>query len=98
MAFASLFSGLLSKLFGRAPIAPTRVPGDVVIPMHKQDDQLVNKALTLDYSMKFDDVLDVDKLIGALKKLLEKPGWRKLGARVRLNASVLCMSTAFGEI
>jgi hypothetical protein len=35
--------------------------------------------------MQFDDVLDAEKLASALWKLLEKPGWRKLGARLRMN-------------
>lgn len=41
--------------------------------------------MIVDFSMKFDDVLDVQKVVGALERLLAKPGWRKLGARLRLN-------------
>jgi hypothetical protein len=39
--------------------------------------------------MIFDDVLDADKLSGALWKLLDRPGWKKLGARLRLNVTHL---------
>ena len=37
--------------------------------------------------MRFDDVLDSQKLVDALWKLLERPGWKKLGARLRLNTT-----------
>jgi len=37
--------------------------------------------------MKFDHALDVEKLKGALEQVLGRPGWRRLGARLRLNAS-----------
>lgn len=35
--------------------------------------------------MRIDDALDVEKLHAVLVKLLERVGWRKLGARLRLN-------------
>ncbi len=75
----------LVNLFKSKPVAPARVPTDIVIPLHQIDDTPTNRSLCLDQSMRFDDVLDVDKLVGALERLLEKPGWRKLGARLRLN-------------
>ncbi|ORY11968.1 hypothetical protein BCR34DRAFT_537431 [Clohesyomyces aquaticus] len=75
----------LLNLFKRKPVAPERVPTDEVIPLHHLDDTSVNRAICLYFSMRFDDVLDPDKLVGALEKLLERPGWRKLGARLRLN-------------
>ena len=37
--------------------------------------------------MRFDDVLDSQKLVDSLWKLLEKPGWNKVGARLRLNTT-----------
>ncbi|KAF2641247.1 lysR family regulatory protein [Massarina eburnea CBS 473.64] len=74
-------------MFGWLPgkRAPERVPTDTVVPLHWLDDTKTNRCLILYFMMRFDDVLDVEKLIGALEKLLEKPGWRKLGARLRLN-------------
>ena len=34
---------------------------------------------------RVDDALDVQKVEGALVKLVNRDGWRKLGARLRLN-------------
>lgn len=36
--------------------------------------------------MHFHDILDENKLADALWKLIDRPGWRKIGARLRLNA------------
>jgi hypothetical protein len=69
----------------KRPVAPPRVATDRIIPLPLLDDNKVNRAVCVTCSMKFDHVLDVEKLMGALEKLLEKPGWRKLGARLRLN-------------
>lgn len=79
MAF--LFSWLKSK-----PIPPARVTTDTVIPLHSLDDTNVNRSVALDLSLNYEDVLDVGKLAGALERLLERPGWRKLGARLRMNS------------
>lgn len=68
---------------------PEHIPTDSVIPLHRYDDSGANRNLCLEFTMQFDDVLDADRLSGALWKLLEKPGWRKLGARLRLNVYVL---------
>jgi hypothetical protein len=76
---------LISALFTSRPVAPKHIPTDTVIPLNAHDDQQHFRGLTLDFSMRFDDALDVAKLVGALEKLIEKPGWRKLGARLRLN-------------
>ena len=75
----------LFNFFKNKPVAPERVPTDIVIPLGQHDDQHPYRSLVLDFSMRFDDALDVDKLVNALEKLIEKPGWRKLGARLRLN-------------
>ncbi|KAH7394252.1 hypothetical protein DE146DRAFT_126544 [Phaeosphaeria sp. MPI-PUGE-AT-0046c] len=72
-------------IFGSKAVAPERVPTDEVIPLFERDDTATNKGISLEFSMIFDEVLDADKLSGALWKLLEKPGWRKLGARLRYN-------------
>ncbi|KAF2174777.1 hypothetical protein K469DRAFT_743569 [Zopfia rhizophila CBS 207.26] len=75
----------LFNWFRGKPAAPERVPTDTVIPLGSFDDTKVNRSLSLDFTMRYDDVLDVQKLVGALEKLLDMPGWRKLGARLRLN-------------
>lgn len=78
----------LTNILKSKPVAPERVSTDTVIPLHELDDTKTNRALCVDFSLRFDDVLDVEKLVGALERLFEKPGWRKLGARLRLN---VCM-------
>ena len=82
-------SFLYSWLFGSKPKAPERVPTDTIIPVHTHDDNAVFRAVGMRFTMRFDDVLDVDKLVGALEKLLLKPGWKRLGARLRLDVSSL---------
>jgi hypothetical protein len=72
-------------LFGSKPVAPERVPTDSVVPLFERDDTRTNRNITLEFTMKFDEVLDAEKLSGALWKLLERPGWRKLGARLRVD-------------
>lgn len=76
---------LLSK---PKPQAPPRVPTDKVVPLHYTDDNRINRAIIMLFMMKFDDVLDPDKLRFALEKLLSRDDWRKLGARMRLNVSI----------
>ena len=71
--------------FAARPVTPERVPTDTVIPLHRLDDMWIYRNIGVEYTMRFDEVLDADKPAGALWKLLERPGWRKLGARLRLN-------------
>jgi hypothetical protein len=72
-------------LLSKKPIAPERVPTDEVIPLFSRDDTAPNRAVALEFTMVFEDVMDAEQLSGALWKLLERPGWRKLGARLRLT-------------
>ncbi|KAI0595610.1 hypothetical protein F4775DRAFT_604863 [Biscogniauxia sp. FL1348] len=65
--------------------SPPKVPTDTVIPLHSFDDRQINRSIQLLFMMRFDDVLDPEKLRGSLEKLLEREGWRKLGARLRRN-------------
>ncbi|KAI7381981.1 hypothetical protein KC328_g11929 [Hortaea werneckii] len=67
------------------PQPPPKVPSDEVIPLHYLDDQFYTRALVLHFFSRFDDVLDPEKLREALDRLLHIGGWRKLGARLRLN-------------
>ena len=66
-----------------SPTQPKRIPSDVVIPLHHADSNAMLATIVTDVSLQFDSVLDVDRLVHALKKLVEKLGWRKLGARLR---------------
>jgi hypothetical protein len=69
------------------PIAPATIPSDIVVPFHTFDSSPYLRTLILNFTYRFDDVLDVDKLRTSLERLFEIGDWRKLGARVRLNVS-----------
>jgi len=43
--------------------------------------------MVLDFTLRFDDVLDPEKLSAALVRLMELGNWRKLGARLRMNVN-----------
>ncbi|KAH7138321.1 hypothetical protein B0J11DRAFT_423588 [Dendryphion nanum] len=75
----------LLALFKGKPTQPEHVPTDTIIPLFRKDDTSSFRALTIGYSMRFDHVLDASKLAEALQTLLAMPGWRKFGARLRLN-------------
>ncbi|KAH7401364.1 hypothetical protein BKA66DRAFT_406177 [Pyrenochaeta sp. MPI-SDFR-AT-0127] len=69
------------------PTTPERIPTDTVIPLNRYDDSRANRNISIGFTMQFDSVLDAERLSSALWTLLERPGWRKLGARLRLNES-----------
>ncbi|RYP25909.1 hypothetical protein DL768_011673 [Monosporascus sp. mg162] len=75
----------MGNLFSKPKPHAPRVPTDKVIPLHKMDDQGVNRAIIMLLMMRFDDVLDPEKLQSSLDKLLSRDDWRKLGARLKLN-------------
>jgi hypothetical protein len=79
----------MAFLWSKKRPAPDRVPTDDVIPLHSFDDMDVYRAVVLDFSLRFDDVLDHEKLRLALVRLLEIGDWRKLGARLRRNVRYL---------
>jgi hypothetical protein len=63
--------------------SPPTVPTDTIVPFHFYDDAKHTNGLCFDFTFRFDDVLDGEKLRVALSRLLEIGGWRKLGARIR---------------
>lgn len=73
--------------FFSKPAAPAKVPTDIVLPFHYFDHQELYRAVRLQISFCFNDVLDAEKLRSTFARLLEMDGWRKLGARLRLNVS-----------
>ncbi|KAI0539496.1 hypothetical protein GGR58DRAFT_234925 [Xylaria digitata] len=73
---------LLSK---SKPQAPPAVATDTIVPMHHMDDSPINRSMVVMFMMRFDDVLDPEKLKDSLEKLFSRDDWRKLGARIRLN-------------
>lgn len=64
---------------------PETIPGDRIIPLSFWDDQDYARGMSLDITLTFNDVLDPEKLRGALNTLLQKKGWEKFGARLRKN-------------
>nr|POE77759.1 hypothetical protein CFP56_09402 [Quercus suber] len=84
--------GLFST--NKAPQPPATVPTDTIYPMHYFDDQFVGRALVLHFTYRFDDVLDAEKIRLALVRLMELPGWSKMGARIRKNVNgyMTCIS------
>lgn len=71
--------------FSQKPASPAIVPTDTVIPLHYWDDTFIMRALVVDLTFRFDDVLDPEKIRNALVRLMEIGNWRKLGARLRMN-------------
>ncbi|KAF2177965.1 hypothetical protein K469DRAFT_537098, partial [Zopfia rhizophila CBS 207.26] len=65
--------------------APATVPTDTVIPLNAADDTDVLRSVCVVLSYRFDDVLDPEKLRRSFERLLDRPGWRKIGGRLRLN-------------
>lgn len=66
--------------------APPTVPTDTVIPLHFRDDIQIYRSLAIDCILKFEDVLDAERLRHSLERILELGEWRKFGARLRLKS------------
>lgn len=64
---------------------PPMVPTDRIIPLRFWDDLSHLRSLVHDFTLRFDDVLDIPKLRAALERLMEIGDWGQLGARLRLN-------------
>jgi hypothetical protein len=58
---------------------------DTIIPLHRFDDVPIFRNIVNDFTLRFDDVLDAEKLRKALERLLQLGKWKKLGARLRMN-------------
>lgn len=71
-------SGVLRK-------TPLTISSDTVVPLYRFDDTSLTRKVIVEFTMRFDDVLDPEKLRFSLDKLLSRRDWRKLGARLRLN-------------
>jgi len=78
---AGVFSGAT-----KGPSPP--VYTDTVIPMFDFDDNSIYRNVLLYITLRFDDVLDPEKLRHSLERLMEIGDWRKLGARVRKTVNI----------
>ena len=72
-------------LFCAKPVRPATIPTDTIIPLHHFDSTPSHRAFVLDFTLRFDDVLDHEKMRLALVRLVELGNWRKLGVRLRKN-------------
>ncbi|KAL2276091.1 hypothetical protein FJTKL_01375 [Diaporthe vaccinii] len=75
--------GSLTALRQCSAGAQRRSPTDEVLPMHHFDDNPINQSIILAWTLRFNDVLDADKLHDGLARLLEIGDCRKLGGRIR---------------
>jgi hypothetical protein len=58
---------------------------DEVIPARFWDTNDVFQKLVMEFTYRFDDVLDAEKLKSSLERLLEIGEWKNLGARFKKN-------------
>lgn len=66
----------------------TSVPTDKVVPIGQFNVALLKRIAILYTMFVVDDVLDASMLARSLSKLIDRVGWRKLGARLRRNVSL----------
>ncbi|KAF5588043.1 lysr family regulatory [Fusarium subglutinans] len=57
---------------------------DIVFPLHEFDDSTINRYMQ-HWTLRFDAILDTEKLCTALTHLLSLGDWRKLGGRLEFN-------------
>jgi hypothetical protein len=58
---------------------------DEVFPARFWDTNNVFQKIVMEFTYRFDDVLDSEKLRSSLERLLEIGEWRNLGARFKKN-------------
>ena len=64
---------------------PSACDDDEIYPVHMLDNTPTLKNIVVTWTLRFDDVLDADKLHDSLSRLLEIGAWRKVGGRLRLK-------------
>ena len=63
------------------------VTGDKIFPLRFMDSSEVFTKIALDFTLRFDDVLDPEKLRLSLERLVQIGNWHQIGARYRKNVS-----------
>ncbi|KAI0410410.1 hypothetical protein F5X98DRAFT_368818 [Xylaria grammica] len=58
---------------------------DDIYPVHFIDQAAILRSSLVSYTFRYDRVLDAQKLLGSLAKLIDSGDWRKLGGRLRNN-------------
>lgn len=87
----------LLRLLGASPARhpPPAVESDNVYPVHMLDDTKTLRGIVVTWTLRFNDVLDAEKLHSSLSKLLEIGDWSKVGGRLRLKVINLLLSCHF---
>ncbi|TPX07382.1 uncharacterized protein E0L32_002148 [Thyridium curvatum] len=75
----------IKKLLGLKSEVPV-VPTDQVIPLHWFEDGFMWKTVIVYTLLAFDEALDPETLRDSLTRLIQRDGYKKLGARIRKNA------------
>ena len=70
----------------RSPVID-EATGDQVLPLRFWDSDDIFLKIALDFTFRFDDVLDSKKLHSALERLLQIGNWHQIGARYKKNVS-----------
>lgn len=66
------------------------VPGDRVQPLHFFENNLLVQGNNMSGLAVFDEVLDPEVLREALGNVVKRPGWERLGGRLRRNVRINC--------
>jgi hypothetical protein len=74
----------MASFFARRPAVETD-PTDRVIPLHFFESSALVQGNNMAVSLVFDDVLDPEVLRRSLEDLVRRPGWERLGGRLRKN-------------
>ncbi|OAA61972.1 Chloramphenicol acetyltransferase-like domain protein [Niveomyces insectorum RCEF 264] len=69
---------------GASPPLPS-TESDDIYPVHMLDDTKTLRGIVVTWTLRFNDVLDANKLHASLARLLEIGDWKKLGGRLRLK-------------
>ncbi|KAG7418602.1 Acetyltransferase BOT5 [Fusarium oxysporum f. sp. raphani] len=67
------------------PNYPTN-PTDTVLPVYYFDDTPLLRNCVECWTLRINDPLDAEMLRESLSRVIARPGWRKLGGRIRMNS------------
>lgn len=73
----------MNWLLGRKQAPPD--PTDEVAPLHFFENSLLVQGNNMAVSLVFPDILDPELLHSSLAALVQRPGWQRLGGRLRKN-------------
>jgi hypothetical protein len=73
-----------------ASMGPSMLESDEIFPVHFIDQAGIIRSSIINYTFRYNDVLDANKLHNSLNQLLHMGEWRKLGGRLRLNVRITC--------